>query len=88
MLLKQSRQCNRSEDITLESMVDWLVGYLAKSLPQFPKWACLLCFEEERTSGPGCFTLVSFYCDPLLVFGNETLMSLLRLSLRTASRYE
>ena len=85
-----SRQCNRSEDITLESMVDWLVGYVAKSLPQFPKWVCLLCFEEERTSGPGCFTLISFYCDPfkdLLVFGNETLMSLLRLSLRTAGRY-
>ncbi|CAL1155147.1 unnamed protein product [Cladocopium goreaui] len=38
-----------SLDITLESMVDWLVGYLAKSLPQFPKWACLLCFEEETS---------------------------------------
>eukprot|EP00434_Breviolum_minutum_P005033 symbB.v1.2.004443.t1/scaffold249.1/size274694/2 len=35
-------------DITLESMVDWLVGDVAKSLPQFPTWACLLCFEEDK----------------------------------------
>lgn len=43
--------CAVCKDITLESMVDWLVGDVAKSLPQFPTWACLLCFEEDTLLG-------------------------------------
>ena len=49
---------SHTEDVTLETMVDWLVGDVAKSLPQFPKWVCLLCFEEEQHSKIAAVRLV------------------------------
>ena len=40
-------RCWPYEDSSLESVVDWLADDVARALPNFPPWLCVLRFDQD-----------------------------------------